>query len=63
MGRAKRTQPEQDPGPVVDLSEIIPARVSHKAKQLVRERARRAGVSPSIWVRQTIYKALGLSKE
>jgi len=61
MGRAKTTQP--DPIEPRDLSEVIPARVSARVKHLVRLRARRAGVSPSIWVRWIIYEALGLNKE
>ncbi len=63
MARAKRAPESDDPGGATELTEVIPARVSKKVKNMVQERARRAGVSPSIWVRQTIYKALGLHKE
>lgn len=46
-----------------DLEESIPVRISKVAKKLIKQRASRAGIRPSTWVRVEIYKVLGLSKD
>ncbi len=65
MGREKSSTRTADaPSPSeLDLTVTVQSRVSPRAKAMVRDSARRGGVSPSTWIRVTIYKALGLIKE
>lgn len=43
-----------------DRSELVQARISKAAKQLVRDGAASAGISEAAYVRQVLYKALRL---
>ena len=45
-----------------DRSELVQARVSKAAKQLIREEADRLGISEAAYVRQLLYKGLRLDK-
>lgn len=66
MGRPRRDPPLRPVTPSaseLDLTEILNTRVSPKVKRLVKETAKRAGISPTTWVRMRIHDALGLNKD
>lgn len=44
----------------LDLTKMIQTRISFEAKALLKKRAKVAGLRPSTWARQVIYRALGL---
>jgi hypothetical protein len=52
----------EDGGDASDLSVGVHTRISPAAEDLIRERARQAGIKPATWVRIKIYEALGLLK-
>jgi len=45
------------------FTEVMHTRVTPKVHAMVKERARKAGLSPATWVRAIIHKALGISKD
>lgn len=47
----------------LDLSELLPTRISSKAKKLIEDRAQKAGIKPATWARRTLYRELGLLEE
>jgi len=61
MVRAKRKEPRVIVSEL-DLTEVLPVRISPSVKHLVRQRAKRDGLSPSTWARMRIHDALGLNK-
>lgn len=61
MGRAKR-KGDRVSVTDLDLTEVLPVRVSPQVKGLVQRRAKRDGISQSTWVRMRIHDALGLNK-
>jgi hypothetical protein len=60
MTRQKRVT---EPPPGLDLTELVSTRVSPEAKRLAHERARVAGLPDATWLRNVLYKTLGLTKE
>lgn len=63
MLRTPDTDAASDEGPDQrDLTVGIQTRVSPRANEMIRERARQDGIKAATWVRIKIYEALGLMK-
>lgn len=55
--------PDTDASGDADLSVGLHTRISPQADDMIKERARRAGLKAATWVRLQIYEALGLLKK
>jgi len=50
-------------GAELDLTVLAHTRISRRASELLRKRAQQEGIKPGTWVRQQIYRGLGLIKD
>ena len=58
--RGTLTAPVDSEDSELDLTVGVHTRISHKAEDLLKKRAKAEGIKAGTWMRQAIYRGLGL---